>query len=388
MKKIIGIIILVSVIVIGINLYHCLQDIRINEDQTVAIPKRIQNKIDQELFSYTDLFQETLDGKDAIVKEDVKILLEGFSADVCVIDAKGYFDLQNQDVFIEFWNQYKQARDTHLTHYTILSTGNLRRQDIIVKKDKAYLITTTLNVKEGTLQHLESYQIEDLSYDQGYFSYHILIPESLKNLGGYEYGCFRVDPLGEELREWNVGYIQSIGYDCQNLFLQTWDQENMTDIAFTDLIAYLYQMDKQSPIPQNVLTPTGVRFLSFMDADFYESVIQNYFNVDVTRLREHQFYDASSHTYPYYEGGCEASHFDSSTLFSEVVNAYYEESIVYLDVQALNYKQGQGVVFTHRVVLEDVGDHYRYMGNQILEVYGTLPSYQPKLNADILNGIK
>ena len=102
MKKIIGIIILVSVIVIGINLYHCLQDIRINEDQTVAIPKRIQNKIDQELFSYTDLFQETLDGKDAIVKEDVKILLEGFSADVCVIDAKGYFDLQNQDVFIEF----------------------------------------------------------------------------------------------------------------------------------------------------------------------------------------------------------------------------------------------------------------------------------------------
>lgn len=197
-----------------------------------------------------------------------------------------------------------------------------------------------------------------------------------------------MDPLGEELREWNVGYIQLIGYDCQNLFLQTCDQENMTGIAFTDLIAYLYQMDKQSPIPQNVLTPTGVRFLSFMDADFYESVIQNYFNVDVTRLREHQFYDASSHIYPYYEGGCEASDFDSSILFSKVVNAYYEESIVYLDVQALNYKQGQGVVFTHRVVLEDVGDHYRYMGNQILEVYGTLPSYQPKLNDDILNEIK
>lgn len=354
----------------------------VEEDGTLKIPKSESDAIIKELNEIKP-FIETLHAKDpmngfsngssisALSKDGVKeIYVQLSSLPVCVNDEQGYQNLQNKQIAEAYLDDLKKQTDSRFTCYTILKSGGLMRKDFISEKGEHYLIVSHLDFENDQLTAKISYgkTITDITYDEyGYVSYHIQLPKKIVEYAGLAYDGFRIDPLKEELREYNQKYIYPISYDCNNLFLTDWNQDSIEQLEFSDLLKYLYVLDTDEPFIGSNYPANKAQYIREIDAAFFEHLFMKYFNIDQKLLRKLTCFDDVTNTYSWLELTCGASHYIQPKLYPEVIDAEKNQDQLILTVRATGYEKGTPVVFTHKVTIQLYEDgSFRYIANKII----------------------
>lgn len=395
-KKYIGIMIL-AIILLGFILYfssHKSSDIDILEDDSIHISDSLKQTLQTDLKKKSEslqpiIQQDAMDGTrknisiPALSKAGVKTIYDKLvDENSCVNDEQGYYDLQGRDHFLSFWKDYQAKKDTKLTHYTISSTGGIRRDDFIYQQDVLYLISTSLYYDNGQaiISDTNGWKIEKADYDTyGYFSYKKIVLEKPFDLGDITNGYFRVDPMDETLRNDTNTYIAPIEYDCNNLFVMDWDEDSVDKLCFNDLVEYLYPIEHQQAIPEKYMKDSGQQYISYIDANVFEDLVHQYFDIDTSLLRSQNYYCEKQHAYPYAELYCIASHVATPKLHPEVVEAKKEKNILTLTIHATGYEKGYPIAFTHIVKIKLLNDGtYHYISNHIVpNENNQLPKYTP-----------
>lgn len=162
-KKYIGILIL-AIILLGFILFfssHESSDINVLDDDSIYISDSLKQTLQTDLNKKNEVLhpivqQDAMNGTrknisiPVLSKEGVKAIYEKLlDENSCVNDEQGYYDLQGRDHFLSFWKDYQAKKNTKLTHYTISSTGGIRRDDFIYQHDILYLISTSLYYDDG-----------------------------------------------------------------------------------------------------------------------------------------------------------------------------------------------------------------------------------------------
>ncbi|RGB68145.1 MULTISPECIES: DUF6070 family protein [unclassified Amedibacterium] len=395
-KKYIGIVIL-ALILLGFILFfssHKPSDIHLLDDNSIDISDSLKQTLQTDLKKKSESLQPIIQ-KDAmngtrknistpaLSKAGVKAIYEKLlDENSCVNDEQGYYDLQGRDHFLSFWKDYQAKKDTKLTHYTISSTGGIRRDDFIYQHDVLYLISTSLYYDNGKaiISDTNGWKIEKADYDTyGYFSYKKIVLEKPFDLGDITNGYFRVDPMDETLRTYTNTYITPIEYDCNNLFVMDWDENSVDKLCFNDLVEYLYPIEHQQAIPEKYMKDSGQQYISYIDANVFEDLVHQYFDIDTSILRSQNYYCETQHAYPYAELYCIASHVATPRLRPEVVKAQKEKNILTLTIHATGYEKGYPVAYTHIVKIELLDDgSYHYISNHIEpDDNNQIPKYAP-----------
>ncbi|MEG0275623.1 MAG: DUF6070 family protein [Coprobacillus sp.] len=400
LKYIMFIILSLFFIVVLFNVYNNDTEIKINEsDATVTIPdsevKTIEKEI-KELNSYIEIVKNNDmsgyskgQGVPALSKQGVKSIYDSFKEiDASVEDEQGYFNLQNVEVFHEFFKKYNQGEKCRFTHYKILLTGKLIRKDFIHENNQTYVFISSLDFKDNKLfiEDIYGKQIKNLAYDQyGYFSYEYVLSQEGKLYGEQQYSWMKVDPMSEELREYNQRYLQPISYYCNNMFTTDWTKENVQSLNFNDLIEYLYIMDTDKAFPNENFPQSYATNVRRIEASYFEKLIQKYFNIKTSQIQNHNFYDKETNSYPYLELCCRASHWQLPELFSEVTKVEKTGNDLTLTVHVMGYEEGYPFAFAHQVTIENNGDSFQYISNQIIpSTDNKIPDYTPGINEEIM----
>lgn len=400
MKKKYIYIIILAFIMLGFILFfsiHKQSDIQILDNATIKISNQLTQTIQTDLKKKSEIIQpilqhDAMNGmrKDisipALSKDGVKAIYEKLiDENSCIIDEQGYYDLQGRDQFLSFWNAYQAKKDTSLTHYTIAATGGIRRDDFIFQDEVLYLISTSLHYDDGkaVISDTNGWKIEKAEYDAyGYFSYKKVVLEKPFDLGDITNGYFRVDAMDETLRTYTNSYIAPIEYDCNNLFVEDWDENSMDKLCFNDLVEYLYPIEHQEMIPEKYMKESGQQYISYIDADVFEEIVHRYFKIDDSLLQSNNYYCKAQHAYPYAELYCIASHSATPKLQAEVVEATQDHNILTLTIHAIGYEKGYPLAFTHimKIELRD-DDTYCYLSNHIVaDDHNQIPKYIPGIS--------
>ena len=227
-----------------------------------------------------------------------------------------------------------------------------RNKDLVNKDTVSYPADLWQYTEEGYLVFAGSYYADD---------YYII---SLTDEP--EHAALRVAPLDAECRELYRKYIQSVGYEDNNLFLVNWTEEDFSCLDFYDLFDKFYPIIYQKPVPYTACENPGVGFVYRIAESQFEDVIGTYLNVSPSALRSKTSYFAEDQSYEYkprgfYEAGC------SDMPYPEVTD-YFEnaDGTITLTVNAVFSYEGTAKAFTHEVVvrpLENGG--FQYVSNQI-----------------------
>ena len=123
--------------------------------------------------------------------------------------------------------------------------------------------------------------------------------------GEEEYKAFLVKPLPERCRELNRNYVMPVGYECNNLFITNWSEEEFGDFNFYDLYDQFCFLTDAPYVPQGFYETGENSGIYRIPAESFESVIQEYVYIDSQTLREKSRYHAEDNTYEYRPRGFE-----------------------------------------------------------------------------------
>lgn len=182
--------------------------------------------------------------------------------------------------------------------------------------------------------------------------------------------ALRVEPLDETCRELNRKYVQSVGYEKNNLFLCDWSEGDFGEVNFYDLFDIFYT--KVYSNTNTEINTYAADDLTDQDTIYeipqaeFEQVLMTYFQIDSETLHSKTTYFEENETYGYRPRG-----FDD-VEYSEIpypeVEAYREndDGTITLTVHAV-YPQGYSSrLFVHEVVVRIMEDgSYQYVSNRV-----------------------
>ncbi|MEG0365881.1 MAG: DUF6070 family protein [Coprobacillus sp.] len=374
-----------------------------NSDQTVIIPDYEVLKIEKDLERldpYITLVRKDDmsgyskgQGVPSLSKQGVKEIYDYLKEqNVTVNDEQGYFDLQNSEIFKEFIELYKQGKDSRFTHYIILLTGELIRKDFINEDNHTYVITSSLLFKNNqfTIEDIYGKEIKNLTYDEyGYFYYECVLVKDGVMRGEQQYFSMKIDPIKDELRTYNRLYIQPISYYCNNMFTTSWKENEISKLSFNDIIEYLYVLDTDKPFPSNDFEQCNVSYVRRVESVYFENLVQKYFDLSVKEIKNNNFYDKETDSYPYVELCCRASHWKLPEIFSEVIDVKDSKNLIILTIRVMGYEEGYPLAFEHKVTIEKKKNSFKYISNEIIESsYNKIPEYTSGITEEILSDYK
>lgn len=391
MKKKIVIIIGICLLLFISVIHHYQQHYHVNKDDcTLIIPTEKKQDIINELNRIKPKIKEVID-QDSLdgyrlgngiaslspqgIQKIITILKETNS---CIHDEQEYYNLSHNQVFYDFYNDYKNHKESSFVYYQIMQSGNIQRQEFVYQNEHCYILESYIDFVQNNECDVTGYEIEQLSFDEyGYFSFRYIYPEIMRDYGGIEYQYIKITPIDSVFRNYNRQYIQPIGYYCQNLFTINWNQKNINDLYFPDLFEYIYALRYDTPF-YGTQYPLGESYIRYINENDFENLICQYFQITPQKLRQCQGYCQQKRSYEYNELSCIESKWETPEIFSEIVDAKEENHILTLTVHAMGYEDGYSLAFTHivKILKKDNGDFY-YLSNTIPESpHNQIPDYQ------------
>lgn len=384
---------------IGIGIYYYqYTSPTFHDDYTVSVSKQKQKEIIKELKQNISYIEEVKNhdsmngytlstGTPSLSKNGIKKIIDHLKTkNICIKDYQGYFNLVNPNIFTHFYNEYSNHKATSFILYSITQTGEIERQEFICD-NHVYVLTTTYSMENGKMTNIETFghSIDNLQYDNNFFTYHMLNEEYLKRFNIVDTFYIRIKPIDEQLRLLNQKYIEPFGYYCHNLFTSNWNENHLNTVNFNDLIEYLYSIDTDQPFSSDLYKNSDQPFIQRIDRQFYEKLIQKYFQIKTTDLRKWNLYDKKTNSYPYTEVYCVASKFEQPSIKSEVEHVEYNGNLMILTVNAVGYELGYPIAFTHKITIRKTKKGIQYVSNQILDSKNNhIPKYTPGITCETL----
>lgn len=363
------------------------------EDLTLIVPNKQCQQLEEDLLKKSKKIISIINkdpkdgytiglGTPSLSKEGVKKIYDYLKQEkVCIADEQGYFDLENREIFEEFWNFYLQDKDCSFTYYIILQTGQIRRTDYYYDHQKFYAIHSDLNldnINAPIVDNIYGKQMEDVHYEDGFFYYRFLISDTMKRFGMIEHEYIRIAPLGEKNRAYKQKYIGTIDYQCTNIFTTNWNRDTIDKVNFSDLYEYLYELKNNTPYYAEETYDTSDSFIKEIPSHSFETLIQEYFDISSSKLRQYCVYNQESDAYPWREAYCVPSKFETPCFIGDVIDVDENDHSLMLTVYVNGYEYGYSYGFTHQIAIEKTENGFHYIGNQLITTSDDhLPKYMP-----------
>ena len=349
--------------------------------------KKEKNAVREELLTVAegcrDIYEQADKGSSINVVLDtatvqamvVRIGQMGYSA----VDYLATMDMQCPDPIIYFGSTIDTSEDTSVSYYMVYNDGQISVYHLGRSSGVWYLIAMSAVWDENCEPSILSegrYVIGDVKYtEKGWLIYNrdteSFDDNQRANTNSYVF--VRVLPYDSTKRALCEKYIEPIGYFENNLFTTTWTESDLGIIDFNSLFAYLFGMYNVT----NCLTAantanyfsavTGTK-LSLIPTDTFEAVIQHYFNIDSSVLKNISDYSSRLGGYfflPYSEDSYNSS---PRAPQPELVDYYYNsDGSLTMRVDAINEWYGTDKAFSHEVTIrEDGNGGFKYVSNTLI----------------------
>ena len=349
--------------------------------------KKEKNAVREELLTVAegcrDIYEQADKGSSINVVLDtatvqamvVRIGQMGYSA----VDYLATMDMQCPEPIIYFGSTIDTSEDTSVSYYMVYNDGQISVYHLGRSSGVWYLIAMSAVWDENCEPSILSegrYVIGDVKYtEKGWLIYNrdteSFDDNQRANTNSYVF--VRVLPYDSTKRALCEKYIEPIGYFENNLFTTTWTESDLGIIDFNSLFAYLFGMYNGT----NCLTAantanyfsavTGTK-LSLIPTDTFEAVVQHYFNIDSSVLKNISDYSSRLGGYfflPYSEDSYNSS---PRAPQPELVDYYYNsDGSLTMRVDAINEWYGTDKAFSHEVTIrEDGNGGFKYVSNTLI----------------------
>lgn len=292
-----------------------------------------------------------------------------------VVDSENQINMAGYEKLLQFCEMEEAKGSGRITVVEVGWKGNCIIRDMKTHDGNVNISRNYYVFEDGEmkLSSEDIYRAESWEYtEDGYlmFSGWLSFEESyeIARKEIMEYTSYRVLPLDETCRELNRKYLFPIGYECNNMFLVDWTEEDFGELDFYDIFDILYrenQMGNGEFTPGNAMGTSAVYLIS---KEKFEQVIMSKFKIISEVLQSKTVYHPEEGVYEYKPRGFEEVEYPEYP-YPEVVE-YVEnaDGTRTLKVNAVFPYRGTSKAYTHEVTVRDTKEGgIQYVSNRILE---------------------
>lgn len=276
--------------------------------------------------------------------------------------------LENVDGFYEFWKSAEEDKEGKVVFWNVTSSGDLFYKSLQFVDGKATYDVALAKWSEKQELKLD-YALSWPVYNWGMTSKGDFYYQELPLDWHWDATTLlRLNPVDEELYNYNKTYIEPIGYQGTNLFLSEWNEGDYSNLCPNDLFEQFYQMENGEPVSaadyKEELKPYNYYCIP---ADTFEETVFPYFDIPLDQFRELTLYDKEKNIYPWIElSASNVSYYPSIIPEVTKVNKH-DNGTVTLTVNTLCLDKGTDSLFVHEVtILPLKNGTCKYLSNKII----------------------
>ncbi len=297
---------------------------------------------------YSDLYT----GNSEYSLETTQEIIARFGdAGLSAVDANNQVNMTNWETVDDFC---KGGDNTTSTIYVINDDGSYTQYDLSMSAWNLHVIMQVFSGGENSsVTFSNEYDAVHWSYtEKGYLFFGAEHPSG--DFGPWLETAIRVKPVDEDLRDMARKYLNMMGYEDNNLFIENWSEPNFTPLELYDIY--------------EVLTGNISAANETVPAAGFETVIKRYLDISTEDIRNMADYDADSNTYAFSSRTAEAKGSTPDMPYPEVASASdNEDGTVTLLVEAVWPKYQDDRAYVHEVTVRPEGDSFKYVSNRIIE---------------------
>lgn len=293
---------------------------------------------------YTENTEYSLDDKQQIIN---RLDEAGLSA----VDIGNQINMTNWEEIDEFCSQ---GEDGEAAIYVINDDGSCTEYDLSIADDKLHV---KMQVISGGNEPIVTYEQEyDAVYwdytDKGYLFFGAEHPAG--DFGPWLETAIRVKPMNAELRSMTQKYLNVLGYEDNNLFIENWNENDFTNLELYDI----YEVLTGNITAENEMIP----------ASEFESVITRYLNITLNAIRSMTDYNSNEDVYYFSSRTVEAKGSTLDMPYPEVTSVVNnEDGTITLLVEAVWPKYRDDSAYVHEVTIRPEGGGFKYVSNRVVE---------------------
>ncbi len=290
------------------------------------------------------------------------------------VDSRNQINMTKPEKVVEFCEKVDAQEEAEVTILEVDYFGGFVKYDLHTKDGNVDVVRSYYKYENGYM-HMEAtgkYKAEYWNYtEEGYLMFSgVWFSEELYALtlsGAEDYTALRVQPLDETYRELSRKYINSIGFELNNMFIIDWSEDDFGDLNFYDMYDILYSKVNGQDVPYVADDNLSVSAVYQIPQEEFESVIMKYFNIDSETLQSKTVYDSMNSIYEYKPRGIGEVEYPEYP-YSEVVGfTENNNGTITLTANVVFPFAGDSKVYAHEVVvrpLENGG--VQYVSNRII----------------------
>mgnify|MGYP005758228517 FL=1 len=316
----------------------------------------------------------------AVISQETAIKMQQIIAEKDVPAAVSGFDvdMMNYDAMEDFLDEASAGNQSEIILYRIHTDGTVSREKFTFDGKDMYSLYTkgrwTDDMEPAFSVNSRSRMSQWKYTEKGWFIFEYCTaqpPELTEVVDAYE--MIRVKPKTRKYREMEEKYLDSIGYQGNNLLCSEWSENQMEGLDFNGLYEYFY-MEEYGRGIETEKCAEGI------PQEEFESLLTKYLPVTAEQLREYASYDPESKTYDWVMLG--VGNYAPNAFWISVPEVTgiteNENGTITLTVDAVCEKKGNDDFYTHEVTLRILDDgKAMYLSNHIMDDRpGMIPDYQ------------
>lgn len=316
----------------------------------------------------------------AVISQETAIKMQQTIAEKDVPAAVSGFDVDmiNYNAVEDFLDEASAGNQSEIILYRIHTDGTVSREKFTFDGKDMYSLYTkgrwTDDMEPAFSVNSRSRMSQWKYTEKGWFIFEYCTaqpPELTEVVDAYE--MIRVKPKKRKYREMEEKYLDSIGYQGNNLLCSEWSENQIEGLDFNGLYEYFY-MEEYGRGIETEKCAEGI------PQEEFESLLTKYLPVSAEQLREYASYDPESETYDWVMLG--VGNYAPNAFWISVPEVTglteNENGTITLTVDVVCEKKGNDDFYTHEVTLRILDDgKAMYLSNHILDDRpGMIPDYQ------------
>ena len=306
---------------------------------------------------YEDIYEATEPEKLSNIEIKEQIIGRFEDVGLSAVDSDNRINMVNWESVDEFCSQLVQnagADRTAATVYVINDDGSYTQYDLEAADGTLHVtVQGWTGGTESQITYQNEYDAVHWSYtEKGYLFFGTEHPTG--DFGPWLETAIRVKPMDPELRAVTEKYLNVLGYEDLNLFIENWNEQDLADVDLYDL----YEVLTGNIYAENEKIPAAE----------FEAVILQYLDISQEQIRSRTEYDVVDNAYTFSSRTAEVKGSTPDMPYPEAAEITDNgDGTITLLVEAVWPKYRDDRAFVHEVIIRDVGAGFKYVANRVVE---------------------
>ena len=246
--------------------------------------------------------------------------------------------------------------------FYIQVNGSLLKYHFKYEKGKVIFTASTSNISDDgtsvTAPFITRYELKTFKYTERGWLFIEQHADEDNEMNGHQ--AIKVTPFNSEYKELCEKYIERIGYQCNNLFITSWSENDYSNINFNDLFEFLYYEKTGEELEHNAF------YDGIPEEEFY-SLNKEYFNISNEKLKELAKYNNENNTFLWSRIGCLSYSPDiSGEPFAEVIDKVDNSDGTFTLVISTVWEwYNTDCAFVEELTIRKTENGFQYVSNKI-----------------------